>query len=58
MKVFGKDKLNPEKLTKLYFAVDGINYITLRKIKYKDITIPKGYIFDGVTVKVNIHILN
>lgn len=51
MKVFGKDKLNPEKLTKLYFAVDGINYITLRRIKYKDITIPKGYIFDGVTVK-------
>ena len=51
MKVFGKDKLDPEKLNKLYFAVDGINYITLRKIKYKDITIPKGYIFDGVTIK-------
>ena len=51
MKVFGKDKLDPEKLNKLYFAVDGINYITLRRIKYKDITIPKGYIFDGVTVK-------
>lgn len=51
MKVFGKDKLNPERLNKLYFAVDGINYITLRRIKYKNITIPKGYIFDGVTVK-------
>ena len=57
MKVFGKDKLNPERLNKLYFAVDGINYITLRKIKYKDITIPKGYIFDGVTIKAPLTML-
>ena len=33
------------------FAVDELNYITLKELKYKDIVIPKGFVFDGVTVK-------
>lgn len=32
------------------FAVVGINYITLKKITYRDIVIPKGFVFDGVTL--------
>lgn len=50
-KHFPKSKVNPDKINNLYFAVDGIDYITIRRIKYKNIIIPKGYIFDGVTVK-------
>lgn len=33
------------------FAIIGINYITLTKLSYKNLRIPKGFIFDGVTVK-------
>lgn len=33
------------------FAVYKTNFITLKYLCYKDITIPKGFIFDGVTVK-------
>lgn len=32
------------------FAVDGINYITLKNLSYKEIEIPAGFVFDGVTV--------
>lgn len=34
----------------LDFAVYNINYITLHKISYKNINVPKGFIFDGVTI--------
>lgn len=33
------------------FAILGINYITLKCLSYKNLFIPKGFIFDGVTVK-------
>lgn len=32
------------------FAVYGINYSTLRELSYAEIVIPKGFVFDGVTV--------
>ncbi len=32
------------------FAVVGINYITLKKITYRNIVVPKGFTFDGVTI--------
>lgn len=51
MKLFGKNKVNEKIIPKLEFAVKDFEFITLKKIKYKNIIIPKGYIFDGVTVK-------
>lgn len=33
------------------FGIKGLNYITLRKLKYDNIVIPKGFEFDGVTLK-------
>lgn len=32
------------------FAVYDIKYITLHRLSYKDVKIPRGFIFDGVTV--------
>ena len=32
------------------FAVEGINYITLREQTFENITVPKDFVFDGVTV--------
>lgn len=33
------------------FLVVGEKYRTVKELKYKDITVPKGFEFDGVTVK-------
>lgn len=33
------------------FGIVGIKYITLRVLEYKNISVPKGFEFDGVTVK-------
>lgn len=33
------------------FGISGLNYITLKQIKYDGIIVPKGFEFDGVTVK-------
>ena len=35
----------------LNFAVYGQNYVTLNALKYENIEVPSGYVFDGVTVK-------
>lgn len=35
----------------LDFAVYGINYVTLRDLEHDSVIVPKGYVFDGVTVK-------
>lgn len=35
----------------LNFAVYGINYVTLRDIEHEGIKVPRGYVFDGVTVR-------
>lgn len=32
------------------FGVEGIKYITLRDLEYKNIKVPAGFEFDGVTV--------
>lgn len=34
----------------LDFAVYDIKYITLHRLSYKNVKIPRGFIFDGVTV--------
>lgn len=36
---------------RIYFAVKDNHYITLKKLKYDNIVIPKGFEFDGVTLK-------
>lgn len=51
MKLLGKNKVNEKAIPKLKFAVKDFDFITLKQIKYKNIIVPKGYIFDGVTVK-------
>lgn len=33
------------------FGVKDIHYITLKEMKYKGVIVPKGFEFDGVTVK-------
>lgn len=33
------------------FGVKGIRYITLKQMKYDRVIVPKGFEFDGVTVK-------
>lgn len=33
------------------FGVKGIHYITLKQMKYDRVIVPKGFEFDGVTVK-------
>ena len=33
------------------FGISGLNYITLKQLKYDNIAVPKGFEFDGVTVK-------
>lgn len=43
--------VNNKILKDLDFAVYKTNYITLRVLYYDNIIVPKGYIFDGVTVK-------
>lgn len=35
----------------LEFAVYGIKYVTLRDLEHDGVIVPKGYVFDGVTVK-------
>lgn len=32
-------------------GIEGISYVTLKQLVYKDIVVPKGFVFDGVTVK-------
>lgn len=44
--------LKKEEISKLKYAIDGINYVTLHTLEYDNIKVPKGFIFDGVTVKV------
>ena len=38
-------------INSLNFAVYGINYVTLRDLEHEGIKIPRGFVFDGVTVK-------
>ena len=38
-------------INRLDFAVYGINYVTLRDLEHDGVIVPKGYVFDGVTVK-------
>lgn len=33
------------------FGISGLNYKTLKQLKYDNIVVPKGFEFDGVTVK-------
>lgn len=33
------------------FAVCGEKFVTLKELKFAGITVPKGFVFDGVTVK-------
>lgn len=33
------------------FGVKDIHYITLKKMEYKGVIVPKGFEFDGITVK-------
>lgn len=35
----------------MMFLVVGEKYRTIKELKYKDIVVPKGFEFDGVTVK-------
>lgn len=44
-------KLTYPALNRLEFAVCDSNYVTLRDLQYQDIVVPKGFMFDGVTVK-------
>lgn len=44
-------RLSYPTIKSLDFAIVGINYVTLKDIKYGDIIVPKGYVFDGVTAK-------
>lgn len=46
-----RQRLSYPALNTLNFAVVGINFVTLKDIKYGDIIVPKGYVFDGVTAK-------
>lgn len=39
------------------FGVRGIKYVTLSDLSYKGINIPKGFEFDGVTVKAPFSLL-
>ena len=36
----------------MIFGVKGLKYVTLKELHYDGITLPKGFEFDGVTVKV------
>lgn len=47
----GRSRLSYPALNTLNFAVYGINYVTLKDLEHDGIKIPKGYVFDGVTVK-------
>lgn len=38
-------------INSLDFAVYGINYVTLRDLDHDGVIVPKGYVFDGVTLK-------
>lgn len=44
-------KVNYTTANGLTFGVLGTNYVTLKDIKYDNIIVPKGYMFDGVTAK-------
>lgn len=39
------------------FGIVGINYITLKWLEYKNIQVPAGFEFDGVTVKAPFSLL-
>lgn len=45
------EQLRNNEIKKLDFAIYKNNYVTLRNLSYKNIYVPKGFIFDGVTVK-------
>ena len=46
-----RSQLSYPEINTLEFAVYGINYVTLLDMEYNGIKIPRGFIFDGVTVK-------
>ena len=43
--------INYPVINRLDFGVVDDKYVTLRNLRYDDITVPKGFVFDGVTVK-------
>ena len=43
--------INYPVINRLDFGVVDDKYVTLRDLRYDDITVPKGFVFDGVTVK-------
>lgn len=45
------ERINASQIKKLDFAIYQNKYTTLRNLSYKNIFIPKGFVFDGVTVK-------
>lgn len=47
----GRRCLSHPAIQTLDFAVYGINYVTLHDIEHEGIKIPRGYVFDGVTVR-------
>lgn len=46
-----RQRLSYPALNTLNFAVYGINYVTLKDLEHDSVIVPKGYVFDGVTVK-------
>ena len=47
----GRRCLSHPAIQTLDFAVYGINYVALRDLEHEEIKVPRGYVFDGVTVK-------
>lgn len=46
-----KNKLSYPALNQINFGVIPQGYVTLRDLTFKNVTVPKGYIFDGITAK-------
>lgn len=44
-------------ISDIEFGVVDIGYITLKEITFRDVKVPKGFIFDGVTVKAPLTVL-
>lgn len=43
--------LKKEEISKLKYAINEDKFVTLHTLEYDNIKVPKGFIFDGVTVK-------